>query len=155
MVGRGLAAGHAVDEVVDADDGQVHVAAGGVDEVVAADGDQVAVAGEDDDLQLRVGQLQPGGKGDGAAVGRVERVELQVAGDAAGAADAGDDRDVLAREAGFPGAAAMNAVSTVPMPQVGHQMCGMRSMRRKSSSGWLFGGAAVCYQLVGLTSRPP
>ena len=44
--GAGLAAGHAVVEVVDADDVEVDVAAGGVDEVVAADGEQVAVAAD-------------------------------------------------------------------------------------------------------------
>ena len=47
--------------------------------MVAADRDQVAVAAEDDDLQLRVRQLEPGGEGDRAAVRGVERVELEVA----------------------------------------------------------------------------
>ena len=74
--GRRLAAGHGVGEVVDADDLQVHVAARGVDEVVAADGEQVAVAGVDHHLQLGVGQLQPGGERDGAAVRGVERIQV-------------------------------------------------------------------------------
>ena len=130
--GRHLAAGHAVDEVVDADDHQVHVAPRGVDEVVAADGGEVAVAGVDDHVQLGVGQLQAGGEGNGAAVGGVEGVQLHVAGDAAGAADAGDDGDLVQVDARLPISARAKQLTVVPMPQPGHQMCGMRSMRRNS-----------------------
>ena len=53
--------------------------------------EQVAVAGVDHDVELGIGQLQSGSEGDGAAVRGVERIQLHVAGDAAGAADAGDD----------------------------------------------------------------
>ena len=70
---RILPAGHAVDAVVDDDGGQVDVAAGRVDEVIAADGGGVAVAHDHDHLQLGVGQLHPGGEGQGPAVGRVQR----------------------------------------------------------------------------------
>src|SRR3972149_4937533 len=64
---------------------------GGVGEGVPADGEQVAVAAEHGHMQLRVRQLQACRERDGPAVGGVERVHLQVAGDATGAADAGDD----------------------------------------------------------------
>ena len=73
--GRGrpaLAAGHGVDEVVDADDLDVHVAPRGVDQVVAADRRQIAVAGVDHHVQRRIGQLQAGGERDGAPVRGVE-----------------------------------------------------------------------------------
>jgi hypothetical protein len=43
--------------------------------MVAADGEQVAIAGVDHHLQFGIGQLQPGGEGNGAAVGGVERIE--------------------------------------------------------------------------------
>jgi hypothetical protein len=69
-----------------------------VNQVVAADCDQVAVAGDDRDFEFRVGELEPGGEGQRATVGRVERVELDVAGGAAGAPDAGYDRVALARD---------------------------------------------------------
>ena len=59
----------------------------------------VAVAGVDHHLHVRPGELEARRERDGAAVRRVERVELHVAGDAAGAADAGDDRDLLQVEA--------------------------------------------------------
>ena len=94
--GRILAAGHAVDVVVEADHGQAEVAARRVDQVVAADGGAVAVSGEDDDVQLGIGKLDAGGKGDGAAVGRVDGVEVQITGCAGGAADAGDDDKIVA-----------------------------------------------------------
>ncbi len=100
--GRGvLAAGHAVDEVVDQDHQQIHVAARGVDEVVAADPREVAVAGEHHHLELGPPELEPGGEGDGAAVGGVEGVEVHVAGDPAGAADAGDDGRLVEIDPGF------------------------------------------------------
>ena len=86
--GRHLAAGHAVVQVVDADHGQVHVAPGRMDEVIAADGEQIAVAAEDHDVQLGIAQLQPGGKGNGPAMGGVKRVELDIPGGPARTADA-------------------------------------------------------------------
>ena len=85
---RRLAAGHGVDQVVDADDLHIHVAAGGMDQVVAADGEQVAVARIHHHVELGIGQLQSGGERNGAAVRGVERIQVHVAGDAAGAADA-------------------------------------------------------------------
>ncbi len=100
-VGRGgriLAAGHAVDIVVEGHDGEAEVAARRMDEVVAADGGAVPVAGEDDDVELGVGKLDAGGEGDGAAVGGVDGVEVQIPGGAGGAADAGDDHEVVAVE---------------------------------------------------------
>ena len=90
-----LAAGHAVDVVVEADDREAQVPAGGVDQVVAADGGAVAVTGEDDDVQLGIGHLDARGKGDGPAMGGVDGVEVQIARRAGGAADAGDDDDVV------------------------------------------------------------
>ena len=54
----GLPAGHGVNQVVDADDLQIHIAAGGVNQVIAADGEQVAIARVHHDVQLGIGQLQ-------------------------------------------------------------------------------------------------
>ena len=80
--GRGLAAGHRIDQVIHADDFQIDVAAGGMDQMIAADSREVAVAGINHDVQLRVGELQSGGEWDGAPMRGVERVELHISGDA-------------------------------------------------------------------------
>ena len=96
---RILALGQAVDLVVEQDDLQIDVAADGVDQVVAADGQAVAVAGDDPDVQVGPGQLQAGGEGRRPAVDGVEAVGVHVVGEAAGAADAGDEHDLLARHA--------------------------------------------------------
>src|ERR1019366_7613254 len=77
-----------------------HIAAGGVNEVVAPDGEQVAIARVDHHLQLRVGEFESRGEGDGASVGGVEAVEIGVPGDTAGAADAGDDCHLIQVELG-------------------------------------------------------
>ena len=42
--GRSLAAGHGIDQIVNADDFQIDVAARGVNQVIAADGRQIAIA---------------------------------------------------------------------------------------------------------------
>ena len=97
--GRVLALGQAVDLVVEQQHLDVHVAAQGVDEVVAADREAVAVAGDDPHLQVGVGQPQAGGEGRCAAVDGVEAVGVHVVGEAAGAADPGDERHLLARHA--------------------------------------------------------
>ena len=137
MAGRGgrrLAAGHGVDQVVDADHLEVHVAARGVDEVVAADGEQVAVAGVHHHVQLR----------DWPASGRWRR-GWRVRG------WCGTNPGSRSRRRGrcsrcrrrWPdffrstlesSSARAKQLTVVPMPQPGHQMCGMRSMRRNGST---------------------
>ncbi len=82
-----LAAGHAVDVVVDDHHGDIDVAAAGMDQVVAADGGGVAVAGDDDDVEIGVGHLDAGGKGQRPAVGGVEGIKVHIARRAGGAAD--------------------------------------------------------------------
>src|SRR5208282_2536815 len=69
---------------------EVDVAARGVDQMVASDSREVAIAGIDDDVQLRISQLQAGGEGNGASVRGVERIELHIARDASGTANARD-----------------------------------------------------------------
>ena len=95
-----MAAGHAVGQVVDADHGQVHVAPGRMDEVVAANGKEVAVAGKHDNLQLRVGHFDAGGKGDGPAMGGVEAVELDVARTPGRTTDPRDHGELVVGQAG-------------------------------------------------------
>ena len=76
--GRHLAAGHAVDGIVDEDDGDILAAAGGVHDLGHADRGQVAVAlvGEDDP----VGQdaLDAGGHGRGAAVRGFDEIGVEI-----------------------------------------------------------------------------
>jgi len=64
----GLSAGHGINQVINADDLEVHIAARGVNQVIAADRKQVAIAGIDHHIQLGIRQLQPGGEGNRAAV---------------------------------------------------------------------------------------
>ena len=72
-----------------------------MNEVIAADREQVAIARVDHHLQLRIRELQPGGERDGAAVRRVERIELRIAGHPPRAADAGDDSYLVQVGLGF------------------------------------------------------
>ena len=76
---RHLPAGHAVDPVIEEQDGDVDVAPRGVDEVVAADRGAVAVARDDDHVQVRAGHLDAGGERQRAPVRRVQRVDVDVA----------------------------------------------------------------------------
>ena len=96
--GAHLAAGHAVDGVVEDERGEVDVAPRRVDEVVAADGGAVAVAHGDDHVQRRVGRLDARRHRQRAAVRGVHRRVVEVGADAAAAADAGDDDDLLGVE---------------------------------------------------------
>ena len=96
---RVLALRQPVDPVVEHQDLQVHVPAQRVDQVVAADRHRVAVAGHDPDGQVRAGHAQPGRDRRRAAVDRVHPVRLHVVREARGAADPGDEDDVLALEA--------------------------------------------------------
>ncbi len=97
--GAVLALGEAVDAVVEQQDLEVDVAAQGVDEVVAADGQRVAVAGDDPHAQVAAGGGEAGGDGGGAAVDGVHPVGVHVVREAGGAADAGDEDDVLPGQA--------------------------------------------------------
>src|SRR5699024_12386481 len=87
------------DPVVEEQDRHVDVAAHGVDEVVAADGEGVAVAGDDPDREVGAARGQAGGDGRGAAVDGVHPVGVEVVREAGGAADAGDEGDVLLAQA--------------------------------------------------------
>ena len=94
-----LALREAVDAVVEHHHLDVDVAPHRVDHVVAADREGVAVAGDDPDHEVRAGGLEAGGEGRRAAVDRVEAVGVHVVRQPAGAADAGDEDDVLLRHA--------------------------------------------------------
>ena len=91
-----LALGEPVDPVVEQQDLQVHVAAHRVDQVVAADRERVAVTGDHPDREVLARGREPGRDRRGAAVDRVHAVGVEVVGEARGAADPGDEDDVLA-----------------------------------------------------------
>ncbi len=76
--GRDLAAGHAVDLVVEHQAGHLQVATAGVDQVVAADRQAVAVAADHDHVQVGPRQCQPGRVGEWPAVRDVEGVRVDV-----------------------------------------------------------------------------
>ena len=97
--GRELALGEAVDLVVHHDVGEVDVAADRVGQVAAADREAVAVAAGHQHQQVGVGDLDALGDGQRAAVDAVEAVGRGVAGDAARAADARDEGDLVGRPA--------------------------------------------------------
>ncbi len=92
---RCLAGGEAVDLVIHDDVGEIEVAAHGVDEVADADAVAVAIAAGDDHLEIGVGQLDAGGHRDSASMQGVHAVGVHIAGQVGGAADAGDDDQVL------------------------------------------------------------
>ena len=94
-----LALGQAVDPVVEEQDRHVDVAAQRVDQVVAADRERVAVTGDDPHRQVLAGRGDAGRDRRRAAVDRVHAVGVEVVGEARGAADAGDEDDVLAAQA--------------------------------------------------------
>ena len=77
-VGGHLAAGHAVNGVVDEDDGDILAAGGSVDRLGGADGGQVAVAlvGEDD--VIGAGALQAGSHSLGASMGGLHHIAGEV-----------------------------------------------------------------------------
>ena len=89
----------AVDAVVEHQNVDVEVAAQDVDEMVAADRERVAVAGHDPDRQLGARRFQAGRDRGRAAVDRMEAVRVHVVREAARAADAGKEDEVLARDA--------------------------------------------------------
>ena len=97
--GRILALGEAVDPVVEHQNLDAHVAAQHVNGVIAADGERVAVAGGDPDFEFGMGELDARGHGRRAAVNGVEAKGVHVIGEAAGAADAGNDDEFFARDA--------------------------------------------------------
>ena len=95
---RVLALGQPVDLVVEQQDLDRHVAAQRVDQVVAADRQGVAVAGHDPDREVGARQREPGGERRRAAVDAVDAVGVHVVGEAARAADPGDEDDSLRRQ---------------------------------------------------------
>ncbi len=121
--GGELAAGHAVDVVVEDDVGHVDVAPAGMDEMVPADGGAVAVAAHDDNRHFRFGHFDAGGKSGGATMGGMKGAHVDVAGKTAGAADTGNDGGiVLFQTAGIHGpdqALHGDAVAAAGAPDVG------------------------------------
>ena len=113
-----LALGQAVDPVVEHHERDVDVPPHRVEDVVAADRERVAVAGDHPDHQLRAGGLEAGGERRRAAVDRVEAVGVHVVRQAAGAADAADEDDVLLRHA-----------------EVGHLLLGLGEDRVVAAAG--------------------
>ncbi len=94
--GRGdLPLRQAVDLVVHHDGRDVEVAACGVRQVARADGEVVAVAAECDHREVRSRHLDAGGGGQRATMDAVVAVGIDEAGEAAGAADAGDDTEIV------------------------------------------------------------
>jgi hypothetical protein len=95
---RGLALRQAVDAVVEEQDLDRDVAAQRVDQVVGADRQRIAVAGDDPHRQVVARGGQPGRDRGGAPVDGVHPIGVHVVREAAGAADAGDEDDLLGRD---------------------------------------------------------
>ena len=85
--GRVLAAGHAVDTVVNHYSGEIQVPSRGMDEMVPADRRSIAITHDHDDLQFGVGKLYACGKGQGPAVSGMKGVEIYVYGNSSRAAN--------------------------------------------------------------------
>src|SRR4029450_8672062 len=91
-----LPLGEAVDLVVEEQDAEVDVAPQRVDQVVAADRQRVAVAGDHPDREIGARDPQPGRNGRRPAMDGGEAVGVDVVWEAARAADARDEHEVLA-----------------------------------------------------------
>ena len=74
--GRHLAAGHAIDGIIEHDGRHIEIAAAGMEKMVAADGHAVAVSGEADKVEIRPGELHARGHGEDTAVVGVDVVPL-------------------------------------------------------------------------------
>ena len=98
--GRHLAAGHAVDGVVDEEDGDLFAAVGGVDDFGGADGGEIAVSLIGDDDAVGTGALDAGGRGGGAAVRDLHIAHVKIVIGENGAAD-GTDEDSSILQAEF------------------------------------------------------
>ncbi len=93
--GRSLALCQGVDLIVVNQVGDVVIPPHGVEEVVSAFSVAIAVASHRDDCQLGVGDLGPGGGGEGAAVQHVQHVASGVVRQLPGLADAGDHQHLV------------------------------------------------------------
>ena len=95
---RRLALREPVDAVVEEQDLDRHVAAQRVDQVVAADRERVAVARDDPHREIGARGGEPGRERRRAAVDAVHPVGVHVVGEAARAADPGDEHGPLRRD---------------------------------------------------------
>ena len=98
---RILALGQAINLVVEQHDLAIEIAAQQVHRVVAANRQRVAVAGDDPDIEVRIGELHPRRHRRRAAVDGVEAVSFHIIRKARRAADAADEHRVFRRPADF------------------------------------------------------
>ena len=92
---RILTLGQAVDGVVQEQQIEIDVAAEHMQEVVAADRQEVAVAADHPHVEIGIGELHARRHRRRTAVDGVETVACDVVGEARGAADAGDEHDIV------------------------------------------------------------
>ena len=93
-----------------------------MDEVIAANGGAVTVTGDDHHIQIRTGELDARGKGNGPAMGSVDGVKIHIAGSPGRAADAGHNHCVVLGQPlllnGLDNGLHDNAVAAAGAPQV-------------------------------------
>ena len=87
--GAHLAAGHAVVEVVYANDGDVQISPGGMNKMIAPDSGNVAVTGNDHHLQIRIGNLEACCKRQRPTVSGMKGIQAEIPGHTARTSDAG------------------------------------------------------------------
>ncbi len=163
-----LAAGHAVNGIVDHQGSDADVAPGGVDEVVPADRQGVAVAHDGDHFHVGSGDLQTGGKGQGAAVGGVQGVEVHVDGHARRAADAGhqghivvlqtevvDGADQCAHHHADAAAGAPDGGELLVLAQLLQGLAALEPVRLRDEGFIVFQGGGIQDVLIRSSSIPP
>ena len=89
--------------------------------MVAADGEAVAVAAEQEDMQVRPGQADPGGERNRAPMNEMGAVAVHEIGKPRGTTDAGEGDDLLVIELAFLEHLVKEA-STAKSPQPGHHV---------------------------------
>ncbi len=73
-----LAPCHAIDLVIDNKGREIQVPACGMYEMIATNGQGIPITHDGDHSQRRVGQFDPGGKGQDPSVSRVQGIKINV-----------------------------------------------------------------------------
>lgn len=109
--------------------------------MVAADGRGITVAHGDKDVEPGPGQLQAGGEGQGAPVQGVHAVEVHIAGDARGTADARDHAQAALIETELVHCAQQtvqnDAVAASRAPEMGEETLADKVTNRHPSTPFL------------------
>ena len=87
---RSLTTSHTIDTVVKEYHSKINITTAAVNEVIATNCSAVTITGYDDNIKLRICQLNTSGKRNSTAMSCMESVKIHIAGSSGGAADTGN-----------------------------------------------------------------